>query len=153
VIGLDRPSLLAHVRGEELLGVVERALEAEGLTLGLGGDAPTDATFAAWIAAGAPGAPLPWLDPADHLVAGFSAKLPDGRVLEVRPAPRRSVGPDFFALVFGRGDRALPLLSLHVRVHIRGARRPAAPLRWAGDAPPSEAEAVLWAAVERELQR
>jgi alkyldihydroxyacetonephosphate synthase len=153
VIGVDRESLLAHVRGDDTLAAVERELEAQGLTLGVGEDAPMGATFAEWIASGAPGAPLPWHDPADHLVAGFAAKLADGRVLDVRPAPRRSVGPDLFALVFGRGGRALPLVSAHVRVHVRGARRPVAPMQWKGDPPPSDAEAALWAAVERELVR
>ena len=153
MIGVDRESLLAHVRGDDTLAAVERALAAEGLTLGVADDAPMGSTFAAWIAQGAPGAPLPWHDPADHLVAGFAAKLPDGRILEVRPAPRRSVGPDLFALVFGRGERGLPLVSAHVRVHLRGARRPVAPMHWRGDPAPSEAEAALWAAVERELAR
>ena len=36
-------------------------------------------TVADWLARGAPGAPTAFLDPADHLVAGLTARLADGR--------------------------------------------------------------------------
>ena len=97
---VDREAQLVHARGEATLAEVERALGAAGLTLGLGGEAPPpgETTIAAWIAAGARGAPDPWLDPVDHLVAGFTARLASGADLEVRPAPRRAVGPTPIAI-------------------------------------------------------
>jgi alkyldihydroxyacetonephosphate synthase len=121
---VDPVSQLAHVRGDATLAVVERALAAEGLTLALGDDAPplAETTVAAWIAAGAPGAPDPWIDPVDHLVAGFTATLGSGAVLSVRPAPRRAVGPDLFSLFLGTGDRAGTITSAHLRA--RGGEPP-----------------------------
>ena len=61
--------------------------------------------MAEWIAEGAPGASDPWLDPVSQNVAGYSATLHNGCRLEVPPCPRRSVGPDLFALLFGMKGR------------------------------------------------
>jgi alkyldihydroxyacetonephosphate synthase len=120
---LDRASQLVHAAGSATLADVERALAHEGLSLGLGPDAPPrDRTsVAAWLASGAPGAPDPWLDPVDHLVAGFTARLASGVELEVRPAPRRAVGPDLFALFFGQEGKAGAITSAHLRA--RGVER------------------------------
>src|SRR5262249_10913508 len=98
---VDAQSLLVEARGAARLGEIEGDLDKVGLSLQLGAQAPMDATVDAWIAEGAPGGPDPWLDPVDHLVAGFSATLRSGAVLETRPAPRRAVGPDLFSLFLG----------------------------------------------------
>jgi alkyldihydroxyacetonephosphate synthase len=140
---LDRESQLVHVHGEAKLAEVERALGSAGLTLGLGGDAPPlDATtVAAWIAGGARGSPDPWLDPVDHLVAGFGARFASGADLEVRPAPRRAVGPDLFALFLGAGERAGVVTSAQLRG--RGSRTARAlPFGIDRDPPAGEAESA-----------
>ncbi|AUX48947.1 alkyl-dihydroxyacetonephosphate synthase [Sorangium cellulosum] len=122
---LDRDSLLVHAAGAARLGEVERALEQRGLTLALDfGSASPELTVDAWIAAGAPGAADPWSDPVDHLVAGFTARLASGAELAVRPAPRRAVGPDLFALFLGMQGRVGAVTSVHLRAH--GASRPRA---------------------------
>lgn len=120
---LDRVSLLVHVAGSATLADVEATIAASGLSLGLGVGAPArETTVAEWIAGGARGAPDPWSDPVDHLVAGFNARLASGAELEVRPAPRRAVGPDLFALFLGMGGRVGAITSAHLRVH--GPDRP-----------------------------
>lgn len=125
---LDRASMLVHARGDATLTRVERALAAEGLSLGLREGVPDleRTTVDAWLAAGAPGAPDPWLDPADHLVAGFTARLPSGAELDVRPSPRRAVGPDLFALFFGTEGRAGTITAAHLRAHPFARARPLA---------------------------
>jgi len=115
---LDRMSLLVRAAGTATLGDVERALSQGGLTLGLGPDAPPlDTTLDVWIAGGARGAPDPWEDPVDHLVAGFTARLKSGAELEVRPAPRRAVGPDLFALFLGARGAVGEIRSAYLRAH------------------------------------
>jgi alkyldihydroxyacetonephosphate synthase len=123
---LDRASLLVHASGRATLSEVERVLRAEGLTLGLGADAPPleTTTVDGWIAGGGMGAPDPWLDPADHAVAGFSARLASGADLTVRPSPRRAVGPDLFALFWGMQGRAGVVTSAHLRAHGPGRSQP-----------------------------
>lgn len=120
----DPTSMLVHAAGTATLADIEQAAQLEGWTLGLGPDAPPlgSVTLDEWIAAGARGAPSAWSDPVDHLVAGFSARLPTGRSLEVRPSPRRAVGPDLFALFLGMGRRAGTLHSAHLRAHHKERR-------------------------------
>lgn len=117
---IDRTSLLVGVPGAATLSSIERAIAHEGLTLG----APaTDETVADWLARGAPGAPVSFADPADHLVAGITATLASGRRVDVRPSPRRAVGPDLIALFVGANDRFGTIEHVWLRVHLQGARR------------------------------
>lgn len=145
---IDRSSLLACAQGTDRLPDVEARLRREGLSLDLA--APFEGTVDEWIGSGAPGSRSPWLDPADHLVAGFVARLSDGRALEVRPAPRRAVGPDLFALFFGNGGAAGRIESVWLRVHPSGVARPAVPFERV-EPVVSEAERALWTAIRAEL--
>jgi alkyldihydroxyacetonephosphate synthase len=123
---VDRASFLVHAAGSATLADVERALGAEGLSLGLGAAAPPidRTTVAAWLASGAPGAPDAWADPVHHLVAGFTAELATGAALEVRPCPRRAVGPDLYALFHGAGERVGRVTSAHLAAVASERARP-----------------------------
>jgi alkyldihydroxyacetonephosphate synthase len=123
-VAVDRKSLIADVDGRVTLGEAEAILSTSGLTLDLDPVRGTGQTVAAWLAAGAPGAREAWLDPADHLVAGCLVRLRDGSRFEVRPAPRRAVGPDLVALVIGMGERFAKVERAWLRVHPVGVRRP-----------------------------
>jgi alkyldihydroxyacetonephosphate synthase len=115
---LDHESLLVHAAGSATLGQIEEFLAHRGLSLALGPNAPPLSTpIAAWIAEGGRGAPDPYADPVDHLLAGFTARLPSGAELEVRPSPRRAVGPDLFALFLGTRNRMGTIESAWLRVH------------------------------------
>jgi alkyldihydroxyacetonephosphate synthase len=130
---VDRESLLVHVSGDTTLTELTRALAVHGLSLGLGSGLPRpDFTVAHWIADGASGAPDPWEDPVDHFVAGFTATLTNesgaALELEVRPAPRRAVGPDLYALFHGMEEKVGVITSAWLRVrpetHHTNAPRP-----------------------------
>ncbi|HTJ80948.1 MAG TPA: FAD-linked oxidase C-terminal domain-containing protein, partial [Polyangiaceae bacterium] len=121
----DDASLLVHASGKTPLGLVEEEARAHGLTLSIEG---LDASepVASYLARGAPGAPDPWSDPVDHVVAGFRAKLAEGGELVVRPGPRRAVGPDLYALFHGMHGRVGDIVSAHLRTHRVGlSSRPA----------------------------
>lgn len=121
----DAASLLVHSSGKSTLADVDAILTRHGLSLGLDGTGVDKTkTVAAWLAEGAPGSNDPWLDPADHLIAGFTARLPSGQDLEVRPSPRRAVGPDLFALFFGMKGQVGEIQSAWLRVYspLRKAR-------------------------------
>ncbi|MGH7282233.1 MAG: FAD-binding oxidoreductase, partial [Polyangiaceae bacterium] len=120
-----RTSMLAEADGATRLREIERDARAVGLTIGL--DIPNpEETISDFLARGAHGLFDPWHDPADHLVAGFEAVLANEKVLVVRPAPRRAVGPDLFALVFGMQHRFAKLTRAWLRLHAVDARRPRA---------------------------
>jgi len=125
-IQLDHDSLLVSAEAGATLSDLETALGAHGLTLEVEGAAASSRTVGDWIASGARGARDVLLDPADHLVAGFEARLPDGSALVVKPSPRRAVGPDLFALFLGTGDRFARLERAWIRVHRRDVTRPRA---------------------------
>jgi alkyldihydroxyacetonephosphate synthase len=154
MIAIDRTSLTAEVSGETTLRDLEAELARHGLTLDVDVDvdADDDATIAAWLAVGAPGARDAWRDPVDHLVAGFDARLPNGTALRVRPGPRRAVGPDLLALFFGARSRFGTITRAHLRVHPKGTPRPESPpFAHDRDPEPPPGEGGLWDAIAREL--
>jgi alkyldihydroxyacetonephosphate synthase len=151
-VKLDRDSLLVDVDAQTTLGECEDALRAQGLTLAL--DA-IDRRLAVgrWLAEGARGARDPWSDPTDHLVAGLTATLSDGRTLTVRPAPRRAVGPDLIALVIGMNGRYARIDRAWLRVHPVDAPRPQVhPLVADRNPPLSNDERALLDAIEQALR-
>ena len=89
---IDRTSLLVRVPGTATLASIEAVLAKEELTLACARASSMEMTVADWLASGAPGAKSVFADPADHLVAGLTATLTNGRRIEVHPAPRRAVG-------------------------------------------------------------
>jgi alkyldihydroxyacetonephosphate synthase len=151
-IDLDTTSLLADVAGTTPLADLEKSLLARGLTLDVGAAAGAHRTVADWLHAGAPGTRDAWLDPADHVVAGFEATLRDGRRLVVRPSPRRAVGPDLAALVVGCRGRFATVSRAWLRVHPVGVARPMSPpFRFARDEPTNASEEKLLTAIEYAL--
>ena len=154
-ITVDVTSLLVEVPASTTLDALETALAARGLTLGVELEvAGPGGAVGTWLARGAPGAPSLFADPADHLVAGLLATLTNGARLEVRPGPRRAVGPDLTALATGTNGRFLSIERAWLRVHRREARRQSLPLPEGVhlDPPVTPEEARLLDAIERELR-
>lgn len=152
-IEIDATSLLVGVPATKTLDALETALAARGFTLGVSLEQAGPATVGDWLARGAPGAASVFADPADHVVAGLEATLPDGKRLEVRPTPRRAVGPDLTALVVGTHRRLATVEHAWLRIHRHDARRPSMPLPEGVDLDPpvTEGEARLLDAIQREL--
>ena len=150
---VDRASLLVSATGARSVADIEDALRGDGLTLGLESNPPRE-SVARWIARGAPGVRDAWLDPADHWLAGLDATLHGGRTLRLAPAPRRAVGPDLASLVVGTSDRFGRVDRAWLRIHSRGAPRPAsAPFVWRRDPPLLDAESAVLDDIARELGR
>jgi alkyldihydroxyacetonephosphate synthase len=98
----DAESCLVEVSGELPLLDAEAFVRARGHTLGLelagiGANTKVDD----WIARGMPGLPDHYADPVSTPLAGYSARLRDGRRIRIGAAPRRAVGPDLSALFIG----------------------------------------------------
>lgn len=146
---IDRHSMLVNVPGAVTMLQLETALRAEQLTLGVTLANPA-LPIGEWLAAGAPGAPTHFDDPADHLVAGLCATLTNGQRLEIRPGPRRAVGPDLSALVLGAGERFATVDTAWLRVHRLGEERRLVPFD-APNAPLNEGESALLDAIARAL--
>lgn len=143
-IRLDEISLLVEADGTESVADVEDFLGSKGLTLGFDVSAETAAmSVTEWIARGSPGAKPHFADPADHVLAGLSGTLGD-RTIEIRPGPRRAVGPDLVALFAGTGERLGRVTKAWIRAHRRDAERPLMELpRVDLDPPITESESRL----------
>jgi FAD/FMN-containing dehydrogenase len=146
---IDRLSMLVNVPGAVTILQLENALRTEKLTLGISLQDPS-ISIAEWLARGAPGAASQFDDPADHLVAGFTVTLVNGRRLEIHPSPRRAVGPDLTALVMGANERFATVETAWLRVHDLGADRVREPFSVL-DAPLNEGETALLDAIARAL--
>jgi alkyldihydroxyacetonephosphate synthase len=153
IFAIDRASLLVHVDARASLAEVEDSLARTGLTLDLALE-KKDSSVGEWLESGAPGARSAWLDPADHLVAGFSARLRGARgdVFTVKPAPRRAAGPDLLALLLGLDGRLLAFESVWLRIHRVGVTRPVSPFEDESQESLNEDELRLFAAIEKDFR-
>jgi alkyldihydroxyacetonephosphate synthase len=150
-ITIDPHSLLAHAPATARLAAIEDEARKHGASLRLD-PAMLNVTLGAWIDAGCPGSVDMFVDPVDHALAGLDARIPDGRILRVRPSPRRAVGPDLFALFVGTRGRFGTPLSAHVRVHADGARTATAtPVTFERDPLPTDGERRLCDAIDAAL--
>lgn len=155
-VPVDDVSQLVWVDGERSLASVVGELEPRGLALRGHIDA-TDERVTDWLARGAPGAPDPFADPVDHVVAGGAVVFGggSGRVV-VPPMPRRATGPDFLALAIGaQGALGARVESAWLRVTPRGAASAGATaaFAWNDAEPVGAAEAALHQRIAAALRR
>jgi FAD/FMN-containing dehydrogenase len=139
LLAFDDESNLVHVEAGATLREVEAALGERNLTLAMTN--ATEVAVGAWLSKGAEGARDLGADPVDQLVAGLSAVLPDGRLLHIRPAPRRAVGPDLIGAFIGGRGRLGIISSAHLVARPRTAETIAA---FRFDAPDAAASALAW---------
>ena len=151
MIELDRASLLVHASADVRVSELEAYLRERGLTLDLA--EPFEGTVKTWLESGAPGARSAWLDPADHLVAGFAATIrATSASFALRPAPRRATGPDLTALVLGLEGRMLALEAAWLRVHRVADPRPTTEKFTSDEEPLGADERALFDAIEAALK-
>ncbi|MCA9583237.1 MAG: FAD-binding protein, partial [Myxococcales bacterium] len=115
-IEIDVTSHLAHVDAGARLRAVEAELQRHRLTLGLDGPF-LEEQAGAWFDRGAPGSISPASDPVTQAIAGFSAHLPSGTTIAIRPAPRRAVGPDLMGAFQGAHGLLGEIRSLSLVAH------------------------------------
>lgn len=119
VLHLDETSALVHVEAGVRLGVLAEALSPRGLTLGVLPIESRGRTLGAALSAPRPSEATPRERLVDRCAA-LSARLPDGRLIDTRLAPRKATGPDFsHALLGARGENG-HILSAWLRL----TRRP-----------------------------
>jgi hypothetical protein len=108
VLAIDEISGIAHVEVGVTLGHLEEALARAGLTLRHEPPLAPDSTVQDELAA------------LSESICGLEACLPDGRMLRLRPGPRRAVGPDLVALATLGAPRLLQVCAVYLRTSRRG---------------------------------
>ncbi|HWP04436.1 MAG TPA: FAD-linked oxidase C-terminal domain-containing protein [Polyangiaceae bacterium] len=150
---VDVVSGLARAPGDMPLSHVERALEAEGRTLGLEAPLP-ELDVKGFVARGLPGMPDAFADPVGQRVAGFGATALGGVELVQRPAPRRATGPDLAALFVGAGGRFGSVGHAWLPAPSRTARPPRKlPFRGESSAALTDGEKSALEALARAMER
>jgi alkyldihydroxyacetonephosphate synthase len=136
--GVDAVSGIATFAGATLLSDIEAAARQKGWSLGLASSASA-LSLRAFIDAGLPGQPDPFLDPVRGAVCGIEARGPTAS-FRLLPAPRRAIGPDLTALCVGAGGQIAAVerasLALVKREHAPGCAAVTSPL--------GEAERAAW---------
>lgn len=132
---VDESSLLATCAGSARVGSVVSELARRGFVLDVA-PAAHELSVAEFVARGMPGGRDAWADPVWQPLAGFVARLHDGKSVTVRPAPRRAVGPDLAALFVGAAERIGHVEQATFLVERRGAPR-ARQLPFAGERNPA----------------
>ncbi len=120
IVGYDVHSHIVHAEAGVSIVALLDDLRRRGRTLSLRRDLAAEG-LGSYLARGAPGARSKDEDPVDQLVAGLTVVLPDGRVLDVRPAPRRAVGPDLVSAIIGARGSLGVITAAHL---LTRARRP-----------------------------
>lgn len=112
ILEIDGPSRLIHAEVGVPLAEVEERLRESGSSLMT--SATGSLTVGAYLESGCAGTRSIEDDPVGQVVAGIVALTPDGRLLEIRPAPRRAVGPDWIGAILAGGSEIAIPVSAHL---------------------------------------
>jgi FAD/FMN-containing dehydrogenase len=108
ILAIDEISGIAHVEVGVTIGKLEGALARAGMTLRHEPPLPAEARIGDQLQA------------LSGSICGLEACLPDGRMLRLRPGPRRAVGPDLVALATLGAPRLLVPCAVYLRTSRRG---------------------------------
>ncbi len=101
LLHIDEISGLATVQAGMNGELFEAALNSRRLTLGHFPQSLNISSVGGWLACRSAGQASSRFGKIEDMVVGLKVILPDGRPLEVRPAPRRSVGPSIKDIFVG----------------------------------------------------
>jgi alkyldihydroxyacetonephosphate synthase len=101
LVELDPTSLCARFRAGTLGMAAERAVEAEGFTIGHWPQSIELSSVGGWVATRASGQFSTAYGNIEDVLLGLEVVLPDGSVLRTRRAPRAATGPDLRQLFLG----------------------------------------------------
>jgi len=109
-ISLDETSLIAEFEGGIIGANLERELNHRGYSLGNIPQSLYCSTLGGWISTRAVGQFSTKYGKIEDMVLGMEVVLPDGGFLDIRPVPRRSVGPSLKDLFLG-GEGTLGIVT------------------------------------------
>ena len=108
ILSVDEISGIAHVEVGVTIGQLEHALARAGLVLRHEPPLDDNETVGQCLAE------------LSDSICGLETLLPDGRVVRLRPGPRRAVGPDLVALATLDAPRLLVTVAVYLRASRRG---------------------------------
>ena len=116
VLAVDRSSLTAEIEAGAFGPEIEEGLAGHGLTLGHHPDSFVYSTLGGWIATRSAGSHSNVYGKIEDMLVAVKVVTPSG-VLETRPFPASSHGPDWNRMVLGSEGTLGVITSATVRVH------------------------------------
>lgn len=116
ILGIDRENNLVTVEAGMNGEAFEDALNAEGYTSGHLPQSLTISTVGGWAACRGGGQESSRFGKIENIVVGLKAVMPDGRVLEVRPLPKRASGPSVLDVIVGSEGTLAVITELTMRI-------------------------------------
>lgn len=116
LVKIDEVNGLATVQAGMNGGEFERALNEAGWTSGHLPQSINISTVGGWAACRGGGQASSRYGKIEDIVVGLEAVLPDGRTLNIRPVPRRSVGPSLIDLLVGSEGTLGVITELTMRI-------------------------------------
>ncbi|WP_162409483.1 FAD-binding oxidoreductase [Acuticoccus sediminis] len=116
ILEIDTENNLVRVEAGMNGGAFEEALNAKGYTSGHLPQSLTISTVGGWAACRGGGQESSRYGKIENIVVGLKAVLPDGRVLEIRPLPKRATGPSILDLIVGSEGTLAVITELTLRI-------------------------------------
>ena len=116
IVDLNLDDNLVTVEAGMNGGAFEEALNAKGYTCGHRPQSLEISTVGGWAACRGGGQESSRFGKIEDIVVGLKAVLPDGRVLEVRPLPKRATGPSILDLIVGSEGALAIITELTMRI-------------------------------------
>lgn len=116
ITGVDYENALVTVEAGMNGELFEAELNAKGYTVGHLPQSLTISTTGGWAACRGGGQESSRYGKIEDIVVGLKAVLPDGRLLEVRPLPKRATGPSIRDLIVGNEGTLAIITELTLRL-------------------------------------
>lgn len=119
ILHVNETALTVTVQAGKQGDVFEQELGERGYSMGNFPQSIAVSTVGGWVATRASGQFSTLYGSIEDMLIGFEAVLGSGEVVRLRPAPRRSAGPDLCALFLGSEGTLGVLTELTLRIHPR----------------------------------
>jgi alkyldihydroxyacetonephosphate synthase len=116
LLELNETALQARVQAGMYGHRFEEALQARGYSMGHWPQSVSLSTVGGWVATRAAGQFSTRYGSIEDMLLGLEAVLADGRIVRVKPTPRRSTGPDLRHLFLGSEGTAGIITEITVKV-------------------------------------
>ena len=123
MVDLNQTSLTTTVQAGMRGDAFEAALERRGCSMGHFPQSIAVSSVGGWVATRASGQFSTRYGNIEDMLIGFEAVLASGEVVRLKPAPRRSTGPDLCGLFLGSEGTLGVLTELTFRIHPRPEHR------------------------------
>ncbi len=116
IVAFDREDNLVTVEAGMNGSAFEDALNEMGYTCGHLPQSLEISTVGGWAACRGGGQESSRFGKIENIVVGLKAVLPDGRLLEIRPLPKRATGPSILDMIVGSEGTLAVITELTLRV-------------------------------------